>query len=76
MAVGAAFAFAISVGEFGATAFIVRPESTTIPVAIFSLVGRPGTFGEAMALSVLLMVLTAGAALAIEAFRSTASGDL
>ena len=76
IAVGAAFAFAISVGEFGATAFIVRPESTTMPVAIFRLLGRPGTFGEAMALSVLLMGLTAVAAMAIERVRGAASGDL
>jgi thiamine transport system permease protein len=75
-AVGAAFAFAISVGEFGATAFIVRPESTTMPVAIFRLLGRPGTFGEAMALSVLLMALTAIAAFAIERVRGIVSGEL
>ncbi len=75
IAVGAAFAFAISVGEFGATAFIVRPESTTMPVAIFRLLGRPGTFGEAMALSVLLAGLTALAALLIERVRGAASGD-
>ena len=75
IAVGAAFAFAVSVGEFGATAFIVRPESTTMPVAIFRLLGRPGTFGEAMALSVLLMGLTAVAAFAIERVRGAASGD-
>jgi thiamine transport system permease protein len=75
-AVGAAFAFAVSVGEFGATAFIVRPESTTMPVAIFRLLGRPGTFGEAMALSVLLMALTAAAAVTIERIRGVSAGDL
>ncbi len=76
VAVGAAFAFAISVGEFGATAFIVRPTSTTMPVAIFRLLGLPGNFGEAMALSVMLMALTAIAALTIEALRGTSSGDV
>lgn len=75
MAVGAAFALAISLGEFGATSFIVRPESTTMPVAIFRLLGRPGTFGEAMAMSVLLMALVAVAALLIEALRGRAAGD-
>lgn len=75
-AVGAAFAFAVSAGEFGATAFIVRPESTTMPVAVFRLLGRPGSFGEAMALSVLLMLLTGLAAVAIERIRGAAAGDL
>jgi thiamine transport system permease protein len=76
VAVGAAFAFAISVGEFGATAFIVRRTSTTIPVAIFRLLGRPGSFGRAMALSVMLMGLAAIAALAVEALRGATSGDI
>ena len=40
--VAAGFAFAISLGEFGATLFIVRPETTTLPVAIYRLLGRPG----------------------------------
>jgi len=66
----------VSVGEFGATAFIVRPTSTTMPVAIFRLLGLPGNFGEAMALSVMLMALTAIAALTIEALRGTSSGDV
>jgi thiamine transport system permease protein len=74
LAVGAAFAFAISVGEFGATSFIVRPSTTTMPVAIFRLL-RPGTFGKAMAMSVLLMLLTALVAMAIEALRGRTSGD-
>jgi len=75
MAVGAAFAFAISVGEFGATSFLVRPDTTTVPVAIFRLLGRPGTFGEAMALSVILMALTALAAAMIELMRGRSAGD-
>jgi len=74
--VGAAFVFAVSVGEFGATVFIARPASPTLPIAIFRLLGRPGTFGEAMALSVLLMALTVGAVLVIESLRRGVSGDL
>lgn len=74
--VGVAFVFAVSVGEFGATVFIARPASPTLPIAIFRLLGRPGTFGEAMALSVLLMALTVGAALVIESLRRSVSGDL
>ena len=75
MAVGAAFALAVSLGEFGATSFIVRPESTTMPVAIFRLLGRPGSFGGAMAMSVLLMALVAVAALVIELLRGRTVGD-
>jgi thiamine transport system permease protein len=76
LAVAAMFAFAISVGEFGATSFIARPATATIPVAIFRLLGRPGTFGEAMAMSVILMAIVAVAALGIEAVRGTRSGGV
>ena len=72
----ALFAFAISIGEFGATSFIARPASSTIPVAIFRLLGRPGTFGEAMAMAVILMVITGIAAMGIESIRGTRSGGV
>ncbi len=66
--VGAAFAFAISMGEFGATTFIARPATPTIPIAIFRYLGRPGStpFGAALALSVVLMVVVAVATMAID----------
>ncbi len=67
--VGAGFAFAISLGEFGATAFIARPDNPTLPIAIFRFLGLPGRFGQAMAMSVILMGVTAAAVLAIERFR-------
>ena len=69
--VGAGFAFAVSLGEFGATLFIARPDSVTIPVAIFRLLGQPGAanFATAMALAVVLMLLTATAVLLIERLR-------
>ncbi len=69
--VGAGFAFAVSLGEFGATAFIVRPDRPTLPVAVFRFLGLPGAgpFGLAMAMSVVLMVVTAAAILAIERLR-------
>jgi thiamine transport system permease protein len=68
VAVGAAFAFAISMGEFGATTFIARPSSATIPIAIFRYLGRPGSapFGAAIAMSVILMVVTGTAIAAID----------
>lgn len=70
-AVGAGFAAAISLGEFGATVLIARPSSTTIPIAIFRFLGRPGTvnFGRAMAMSVILMAVTAVSVLAVDRFR-------
>ncbi len=42
VAVAAGFAFAISLGEFGATVFLARPDRPTLPVAIFRFLGRPG----------------------------------
>lgn len=59
--VGAGFAFVVSLGEFGATSFVARPNTATMPVMIFRLLERPGqaSFGMAMALSVVLATLTA-----------------
>ncbi len=70
-AVAAAFAFSISLGEFGATALVTRPEYQTIPTVIYRLLGRPGAlnYGQALALSTILMLLTLIAMLVIERFR-------
>ena len=75
--VAAGFAFAISLGEFGATIFIARPDYPTLPVVIFRLLGQPGAlnFGAAMAASVILMAVTAVAILAIERFRFADIGE-
>jgi thiamine transport system permease protein len=75
--IAATFAFTISLGEFGATALIARPEYPTIPVAIYRLLGQPGAvfYGQAMALSTILMVVTAAGMLAIERFRIPGTGD-
>jgi thiamine transport system permease protein len=60
LAVAAGFAFAISLGEFGATVFLARPDRPTLPVAIFRFLGRPGevNVARAYALAVVLMALT------------------
>ena len=42
LAVAAALAFAIAVGEFGATVFVAQADRPTVPVAIFRFLGRPG----------------------------------
>jgi thiamine transport system permease protein len=76
-AAGAGFAFAVSLGEFGATAFVARPDSPTMPLAIFRFLGQPGAlnFGRAMAMSVILMVVTAAAVALIDRFRPAGLGD-
>ena len=67
-AVAAGFAFAIALGEFGATVFVARAEQPTLPVAIFRFLGRPGAEnqGTAAALAVVLAAIAACAALAAE----------
>lgn len=61
LGLAAGFAFATSLGEFGATSFLSRPDNPTLPVLIFRLFGRPGAdnYGMALAASVVLAALTA-----------------
>jgi len=75
--VGALFAFTISMGEFGATVFMARPETPTMPVAIYRFLGQPGAlnYGQALAMSVLLMLVCIVAFLAIERFRFGGEGE-
>ena len=75
--VAATFAFTISLGEFGATALIARPEFPTLPVAIYRFISQPGAlnYGQGLALSTLLMMLTAIGMLAIERFRIADVGE-
>jgi thiamine transport system permease protein len=76
LAVAAAFAFAISLGEFGATVFLARPDRPTLPVAIFRFLGRPGEINvaQAYALAVVLMVLTVVSVLLVERVRVRGGG--
>ena len=69
--VAAVFAFTISIGEFGASSLIARPEFPTLPVVIYRFLSRPGemNYGQALALSTLLMVVTVVGMLLIERFR-------
>jgi thiamine transport system permease protein len=78
LAVAAGFAFAISLGEFGATVFLARPDSPTLPVAIFRFLGRPGELnaGQAYALAVVLMAVTAVAILLVDRIRVGRAGWL
>jgi thiamine transport system permease protein len=73
----ATFAFTISLGEFGATLLISRPDYPTIPVAIERFLSQPGglNYGQAMAMATLLMLLTTISILFIEKFRLPGAGD-
>lgn len=76
--VGGVFAFAISLGEFGASLFIARPNMPTLPIVIQRLLGQPGAdnYGQAMALSVILTLVCALAIFAMEKMRLPGSGTL
>ena len=73
LAVAAGFAFAISLGEFGATSFLPRRADTmTAPQAVFRLLGSPGDLlrGQAMALSVVLAAAVGAAVVTSEILSS------
>ena len=59
---GTALALAALLGEFGASLVLWRPEWTTLALAIYERLGRPGEgpFREAVALALVLALLSAG----------------
>lgn len=65
------FAFAVALGEFGATSFLSRPDRPTLPVVIFRLIGLPGgdNFGMALAASVVLAAVTVAVIAFVERLR-------
>ncbi len=67
-AIAALFAFSISLGEFGATSFLSRPDIPTLPVAIFRFLSQPGSlnYGQALAMATILMILCALVMLVID----------
>lgn len=71
LAVGAVFAFTVSMGEFGATSMIARPELPTIPIAIYRFLSQPGAlnYGQALAMSTILMLVCVVGFVAIERLR-------
>ena len=73
----ATFAFTISLGEFGATSLLSRPEYPTIPIAIYRFLSQPGGVndGQAMAMATLLMALTIASILLIEKLRLPGTGE-
>jgi thiamine transport system permease protein len=77
MLVGAVFAFTVSMGEFGATSLVARPERPTMPVAIGRFLGQPGALnqGQALAMSTLLMLVCAVGFVAIVRLRGGEVGE-
>ena len=77
-ALAAGFAFAIAMGEFGATAFVARPDRPTLPLAIARLLSRPGAenVGMGFAAAVLLAAVTAIVMLATERLRTRVRADV
>jgi thiamine transport system permease protein len=75
--VGAVFAFTVSIGEFGATVFVARPQTPTMPLAIYRFLGQPGAlnYGQAMAMSTILMLVTAAGFLLLEKIRIGQEGE-
>jgi len=75
LAVGAVYAFTISMGEFGATSMIARPELPTVPIAIYRFLSRPGAlnYGQALAMSTVLMAVCVAGFAAIERLRPQGS---
>ncbi len=73
----AGFGFVVALGEFGATSFLARPSSPTLPVAISRLIARPGELNVQMAYAAcaLLMIVTAVAVLVIENLRTDMVGE-
>ncbi len=67
----AGFAFAVSLGEFGATSFLVREDAPTLPVVIYRLLGHPGAdnYGMALTASLVLAGLTGLVLLLVERLR-------
>ncbi len=75
--VGATFAFTVSMGEFGASVFVARPDTPTMPLVIFRLLGQPGAvnYGQVLAMSTLLMAVCAVSFILIERARKLGIGE-
>jgi thiamine transport system permease protein len=75
--IGGAFAFAVSLGEFGATAMLARADMPTLPYAIFRYLSQPGSlnYGQAMAMSTALMLVVTLSLVAIDRFRLGEIGE-
>ena len=55
----AAIACAVSLGEFGASSFLVRRNNETLPLMISRLLGRPGEIIQAQAYAIATLLIVA-----------------
>jgi len=62
------YSFAISLGEFGATSFLTRPDIPTLPIAVYRYLNLPGSqnYGQAMAMAAILLMVCAGSMLLVD----------
>lgn len=67
------FGYVVALGEFGATSFLARPDAPTLPVAIATLISRPGPLNAQMAYAacVILMLVTVLVVVAVDRLGST-----
>ncbi len=75
--VAAAISAAVSLGEFGASSFLVRRNSETLPVTISRLLSRPGDIlqSQGYALASLLIVFSIIVIFVIDKFSTTESAN-
>ncbi len=75
--VAAVFAFMISLGEFGATLLLYQPKYPTMSVIIYRALSQPGllNYGQALAMSTLLMGVCLAGLLVIERLRVGDGGE-
>jgi thiamine transport system permease protein len=61
----------VALGEFGATSFLARPDTATLPVAIARLLSRPGELNNQLAYAActLLILVTVAAVALVESVR-------
>ncbi|WP_018683974.1 ABC transporter permease [Actinokineospora enzanensis] len=72
-----AFGYVVALGEFGATSFLARPDTATLPVVIGRLVARPGELNNQMAYAActLLMLVTAAIVIIVDRLRVSSVGE-
>jgi len=77
LATAAIYAFAISLGEFGATTFLTRPEYPTLPIAIYRYLNLPGgeNYGRAMAMAAILLIICGSGFFIIEHLQIKVKGE-
>jgi thiamine transport system permease protein len=77
LVVGAGFAAAISLGEFGATTFLSRTGRETMPIVIARLLGHTGDIprAQAFAMASILAALTTVVILGVEVLQRDPSRD-